>query len=188
MKKNIALIVLATLSTSALAKPYLGLQAGVGGVGDYDHVFGNFKRHTDENDQKTTGRISAGYLADISNSRFKVGIESGLQGSLPFKANDYWDTKIKRWSFDIVGVADFYATPKLDLFAKLGAAYTSHHISSNDFYSETIHETVPKAALGIGYDVTPCVNLNLSLSHEFSDNANVPSLTAALVGVRFNLP
>lgn len=179
---------LATLSTAAFAKPYLGLQAGVAGIGNYDHVFKNFKTHSDESDQRTTGRISAGYLADINNSCFKLGVESGLQGSLPFKANDYWNTKVKRWSFDILGVADVYATQKLDLFAKLGAAYTSHRLSSDYYYTDTLHETVPKAVLGIGYDVTPSVNFNLSLNHEFSDNANVPSLTAALVGIKLSLP
>ncbi|MFO1257963.1 MAG: outer membrane beta-barrel protein [Gammaproteobacteria bacterium] len=188
MKKTTSFLILAAMSTTVIAKPYLGLQAGVAGIGDNDHVFGNFKIHGSESDQRATGRISAGYLADIPNSRFKIGVESGLQSSLPFKSNDYWDVKVKRWSFDILAVADFYATEKLDLFAKLGAAYTSHRISSGYFYSASFNETVPKAGIGIGYDVTPCVNFNLSLNHEFSDNAKVPSLTSALVGIRLNLP
>lgn len=180
---------LAAMSTTALANPYLSLQAGIAGIGEYDHVFGNFSHTDDFNDQRTTGRIAAGYLAMLDNSNFSIGVESGLNGSLPFKSDNYYDVKLKRWSFDILGVVDFYATEKFDIFGKLGAAYVTNKVSSSYFYDSYTHrETVPKMGLGIGYDVTPCINMNLTLMHEFSEDGTIPSMTAALVGVKFNLP
>lgn len=135
------------------------------------------------------------------NEIVKLGLETGFNmfennhyfGNAGVPAFGYQGT-VKRFGFDILGVLDFYATQRLDLFAKAGPSYTFQKFK----YTSTANEpakshkdvAVIKFAVGVGYDTSK--NTNIYLSREFQtkqkhsvlENSTVPA-EATSIGLRY---
>jgi outer membrane immunogenic protein len=188
----------ALLSQAVFAGPYAAIEAGVNGYGN-NNIYENFFE-TESNGP--VGRLSAGYLWDLNN-RLGVGLETGFSKYFKdLKANgtDWWsdtswNASYKRWDVDLFGVVDFHATEKFNIFAKAGAAYVNQKISGSIFTQDTTYHisdtdniVSPKAVIGMGYDVTDNVNLNLSLNHTIHINRAQSDLgaTAVLAGIKYN--
>jgi outer membrane immunogenic protein len=189
------------ISAPALAGPYISGQVGAFGYGEKNNPIENLFDNDDE--IRATGRLAGGYTWDV-NDCLKVGLEAGVNGFedvdssiifADFNSINVIDLEYSRWSLDALAVVDYQATQKFDLFAKAGPAYVREKVAIDTFgveFSRSHGTVVPKAIVGVGYDVTNNVNLNLSLSHEFKrDNQNsifdaVPSTTSALVGLQYN--
>lgn len=175
-KRLIILSFCGLLSTQTMAGLYVQGQVGAAGIGADNNFFDNI--FDNEFDLKATGRISAGYLWH-ANPCLKMGVETGFQGysNLTIEdSNDFFSAsyKFKRSTFDVLGVLDYSANSKLNLFAKAGPAYVmqKESISYTDYpytysFTDKSNVVVPKAAVGIGYNVSPALNVNLSLNHEF---------------------
>lgn len=189
----------ALLSQAVFAGPYAAIEGGVNGYGG-NNIYDNF---FESEGKGPVGRLSAGYLWDL-NDRFQIGLETGFSKYFKdLKANgtDWWNdtswnARYKRWDVDLLGVVDFHATERFNLFAKAGAAYANQKTSASIFmqnttytYSDTDNIVSPKAVIGMGYDVTDNVNLNLSLNHTIHinrrDNSDLGA-TAVLAGIKYN--
>jgi outer membrane immunogenic protein len=189
----------ALLSQAVFAGPYAAIEAGVNGYGN-NNIYENFFE-TESNGP--VGRLSAGYLWDLNN-RLGVGLETGFSKyfkDLKVNGRDWWSDSswnvcYKRWDVDLLGVVDFHATEKFNIFAKAGAAYVNQKISGTIFEQNTTYHlsnsdidniVSPKAVIGMGYDVTDNVNLNLSLNHTIDINRDVDlGATAVLAGIKYN--
>jgi len=160
--------VLVVSSTCALAAPYVSGQLGSYGYGD-NNVFEN--TFDNEDGHGVTGRLAAGYRWDISEI-LKIGVEAGINGYQNKNIDaGLIDVSLKRFSTDALGVLTVYPTSKFNLFAKGGAAYVRQKLSvSGSMFRLNVREDniVPKAAVGVGYDICPNINVNLSLNHEFN--------------------
>lgn len=180
------------LSQTAFAAPYISAQAGVYGLGENNPIKNIFDNE-DDIDLGATGRLSAGYLWDINNC-LKLGAEAGFTAyqQVELAENDFFSVKAKRWSGDVLAVADFYATQNLDLFAKAGGAYVKQSYPINFLgFQDTVSDkkVVPKGVVGVGYNLNPDLNLNFSLNHEFKkENSDtfIPGASSALVGLRYS--
>jgi opacity protein-like surface antigen len=147
------------------------------------------------NDKKSvpTVRLSAGMKGAISD-QLKVGLELGTQGYAR-RSQSFGPARAtsSRWSLDGLGVADVYFSKRFDVIAKAGLAYVNaknrldlQNVGVNlgqDIKNSSY--VVPKAALGLGFNVTENINLNVFVNHEFSKNSNSSGLTSLLGGVQF---
>ncbi len=182
-------ILISALSHSQLmAGPFISGQIGLSGYGD-NNIYKNF-----DNDHNInlggTGRLAAGYLWDL-NDFLKLGLEAGAnvnQNVSIFKSYRGYNIETKRWSIDTLAVADFFVTPQVDMFVKAGFAYVKQSLPGN-FWISSNHAVAPKGAAGVGYNITPNVNLNLSLNHEFNKSKSFhfrPGASSVLAGIRYS--
>lgn len=195
MKKSTIMLAVVSLtgtmltSASLKAAPYLSAQIGAGH--GYPLKFDN-----DSDNKKKfgwSGRVGLGHLWDVSDS-FKFGGEIGAQGYQKIKRSyNFTNTSTRRWSIDALAVADLFLTDNVDIFGKLGAAYvhTKYHSSlsqSNENFlglsSERKAYYVPKAAVGLGFNVSENANFNISLNHEVRKNSEKRAATSVLAGFK----
>ncbi len=193
MKKSIKILIPLFASSilftnNALAEPYISGQIGVYGYGNND-PFDNLIDNDD--DLAVTGRVGVGFLWNLSES-VKVGLESGFTGYHPININEELvSVDAKRWSLDLLAVIDLYLTHNFDIFAKAGGAYVDQEypffLDNVRIGSITSDEIVPKAVVGLGYNITKNTNLNLSVNHEFQKEEDVlPGTSSLMAGIRFS--
>ncbi len=193
MKKSIKMLLplIATnflFSNNALAAPYISGQVGVYGYGN-NNPYNNLTDN--DNDIALTGRVGAGFLGSLSEN-VKVGIESGYTANKHISIGDNLvSIEAKRWSIDLLGVLDLYASQNVDVFAKAGVAYVKQEypffLDSARIGSINSDELVPKAVVGFGYNITKNTNLNLSVNHEFQKEEDLlPGATSLMAGIRFS--
>lgn len=169
--------------------PYVAAEAGFYGLGSNDNPFKNLFDNDDE--VKLAGRVAAGYLWDVAAST-KLGLETGFTKNQNISDTFFGSSvKFKRHGFDLLGVADFHATDKFNLFAKAGAVYSHNEVavgSSSSYISFSENKVVPKAVLGAGYDLSNALNVNLSLAHEFMKSGfeGIPSSSMLMLGMKYN--
>lgn len=189
-------LAIALLSSTVYAAPYVSGEVGYFGYGNnnpFKNMFDN--RHSDA--IGATGRLSAGYLWDVADC-IKLGVEAGFSGNqnVDLKVDGTKIAKYKRFGVDALAVADYSVTPEFDVFAKAGATYVHQRITSDldavDFTGSSSH-VVPKAVIGVGYNVSENVNLNMSLNHEFQKRSShdsfgsfAPGATSLLAGIKYN--
>ncbi len=159
---------LAVFSVSVFAGPYVTGQAGVAGIGENNNLYKNIFS-SEKNTHGATGRLGVGYLGNI-NDDVKLGLETGYQ--LYQEVGHKKENKSRRHSFDVLGVADYGLGEDVNLFAKAGAAVTHG-------------TTLPKGVIGVGYNVSKQVNLNLSLSQEFK-KGETPAASSILGGISYH--
>jgi len=202
MKNNIKKTIFSLMASMALSStafacppnslvdsPYMSAQMGVA-----DKPYSNYES------KKFTGRVAYGYLWQ-ANEIVKLGLESGFNmfennhyvGNNAVPTSGYQGT-VKRVGFDILGVLDFYATSRLDLFAKAGPSYTFQKFKYTSSANEPAksHKDVAalKFAVGMGYDISE--NTNVYLTREFQtkqkhsvlENSTVPADSTS-IGVRY---
>ncbi len=194
MNTTTKLMTVLSLSTSLLfssissAAPYVGVQGGVGH--GYPLDLGVKK------DQKfgPTGRLSLGYLFGDLNNGFNLGAEIGAQGYNSVKHTYGSETlRSKRFALDLMAVANLNLGETFNIFAKGGVAHVHPHF---DVYSDNAGELTlesaikpkafytPKLAVGFGGNVSPQVNLNLSLNQELKKD-HLRGVTSILAGLNF---
>lgn len=182
------------LSSQVYAGLYVIGQIGAYGASDTNSISGNLFDNDDNALRAATGRIGAGYLWNAERC-LKLGLEAGFQGyqNQDIQVDPYFNYKYQRSSFDFMAVADFTPNSKIDIFAKVGPAFVmqkhNFYVPYYYAYSESENVTVPKAVVGIGYNVNEAINLNLSLNHEFKKTNSVdhyaPSATSVMAGLTF---
>lgn len=89
---------------------------------------------------------------------------------------------------------DFYATTHLDIFAKAGPAFNFQRFKYTNSNGETAKAHKDAAALkfavGLGYDISENVNLNLTREfqtkqkHDVLERSTIPA-NATLIGLRY---
>lgn len=204
-----AFVGLCSLSANA-GSPYIGAQLGQA------HGYGNLVKWSlnDEFDKGYTGRVSVGYLWNTWKC-VSLGLETGFQfyetlNETPYAyiypTGDSYLTEINssRWTADIMGVVDWKVFKRFDIFAKLGAGLVRYkydisiidpslplgfenvYLTFNNNRIEPGYLVVPKAAIGIGFDVTDKVNLNLSAYQEArSDSHSIPGTRSYMMGLTY---
>ncbi len=181
MKKLIKLAAIAFTATSiAHAAPgaYIQAQGGIGGM--------DTKKVSNWNYNLREGlayRLSAGYLFGESN--FNYGLEAGYE-SYPNNTYDLsiLNAKYSGSNVDVLGVAKYSFSPDATGFyvvGKAGAAYitqkTELSIANVNVYNDTESAIKPEAAIGVGYDFTKNLGLDVSYSHIFAGQANPDGAT-----------
>lgn len=190
------LVSLAMLSSVAVANgaPYVGAELGAFGYGNNNVAKNLFESHRSD-DRGVTGRVSAGYLWDITNA-VKLGVEAGVSKNQNKTVVEFDDAnlKFKKWGLDTLAVADFAVNDCMNVFAKAGTTYTHNKFAANAYnleYSVSNSVVVPKAVIGAGYNVSENINLNVSLNHEFERNSSndskySPGTSSVLAGIKYS--
>lgn len=158
--KKAVIATLISMPLSALALPsstYVGLEAGMQQskfeIGPYSDKNG------------WTGRVYGGHLL-ASDNAFQYGFELG--GSI-YETLKIYDLELSHASLDLLAVGKYFFAPKWDLFAKGGLAldYQKSELGENS-HSEV--GFLPKAALGIGFQVTNNQHVGFGVSRIFGKN------------------
>jgi opacity protein-like surface antigen len=170
-------------NSTAYCAPYLSGQIGGASV-----PFSFSTPYSSYQIDKTTlvTRLAIGYLWG-ENGILQYGIETGYEHLHRVKESSYQITlATHRYQIDALGVIDYFFCKNWDVFAKAGAAYTKQSLSAS--YEQTTHSVSldkfsPKAVIGVGYNVTSSVNLNLSWEKNFN---NPLSGSGLLAGIKYS--
>ncbi len=200
---------------------YIGGSLGYGGM--YTPKFDNIKDATNlialkNNRGGFTYRVDAGYLFPVL-PQFLVGPEVGYMDyannktTYSFKDPDVYNDryKYKGHTIDMLGVGKYYfAGTKFNMIGKVGAAIVSQKLDFNQDGDEPYGpvstkttKVLPELAVGVGYDVTQMLGVDVTYSHVFgktpkTDNIDsnplqpgqkVASINTILAGItyKFNL-
>lgn len=175
---------------SLIDSPYVSAQFGVS-----DKPYANFES------KKFTGRVAYGYLWNM-NEQFQLGMEGGLNA---YENAHYSYANVaaprvaatgtlKRAAFDLLGVANFYASTRLDLFAKAGPVFTHQRFKysspTNQPVSSHTDKTALKLVMGVGYDINEQANIYLSRDfqtshrHQPIERSSIKA-NATSIGIRY---
>lgn len=140
---------------------------------------------------KTTlvGRVATGYLWENPvNDRWQYGFEIGFENFN--KVNKHFqdiDVKYHQFQVDALGVVDYSLSEKVDFFAKLGLAYAKRKLSAESEtsfifsqYNGVFHDGFAKGVVGVGYNLTEHVNLNVSMENNFGYHHPTRNLLAGI--------
>lgn len=131
-------------------------------------------------------RLAVGYMWE-NNASLHYGIEAGYENLHPVKQSyQQLVLEARQYQIDTVGVIDYFFCSKWDVFAKAGAAYTKRTVTGNSregTYTGAYDKFSPKAAVGVGYNVTNHVNLNISLENNFK---NISPKRDLLAGIKYS--
>lgn len=187
----------------ALATPFISGEVGYFGYGN-NHYYKNLFDYDDGTG--ITGRIATGYLWEIASCT-QFGLELGFSAFSHIgigESSYYYDQHIKyaRYGADALAILDYHFTKRFDIFAKAGVAYSHQKFSVDYRYNDGISRTsgsehdsamvfAPKAVLGVGYDVTDNINLNVSFNHEFQRRGSAlsrysPGVSSMSLGLRYS--
>ncbi len=118
----------------------------------------------------------------------QYGIEAGYENLHRVKESFQQLTlEARQYQIDTVGVIDYLFCKRWDMFAKAGAAYTKRTVTGNyrqATYTGAYDKFSPKVVLGVGFNLTNHVNLNLSLENNFKD---VTPHRDVLAGIKYTL-
>ncbi len=185
-KKILLILSTLTLSFGLCAAPYLSVEGGVTRSEFNSNFFKN--KH-----KKPTGRIALGLIGN-SSDRIQLGVEAGVQAFGPQNnaLNLGNSGHRRRTTVDALGVIDVYITPRFDLFAKAGFAYVhqSTSVETRGYkFSYLKKAVVPETIVGVGYNVSPNFNVNLSLANQFSRKDDTvenraPNAASVMLGIK----
>lgn len=114
---------------------------------------------------------------------------------------DKEDIKVRVVNLDLLGILKYTFNNGIALFAKGGAAYTNQHLNISEsvtIYNSTAtqtldtsgHKFAPEAALGIGYQFNPNLEMDLTANTVFAGNGsqNNPAATnsALMLGLTYH--
>ncbi|MBI2790880.1 MAG: outer membrane beta-barrel protein [Gammaproteobacteria bacterium] len=166
----------------AYCAPYLSGQLG---ATDVTLTYTTPYSFSDSHKITPISRVAGGYLWE-NDEHFKYGLEAGFENFHSVK-EDFHQIELKYHQFqiDTLGVIDYYPGKRLDLFVKAGAAYAKQTASMSALQisgSGSYNKVFPKAVVGVGYNVTQNVNLNISLENNFNYESPKRDL---LAGVKY---
>lgn len=171
----------------------------------------SFANQTNDFKHFTVG-AHVGYLAQVSEY-FLLGAEVGYQ-YLPNTRYTFDQTsagvttngisvKYSDYLFNLLAVGKYYVNNQFNVFAKAGIAYVNQKITlsqaaSPNLVSNPSSEKIkPQIAVGLGYNVTPNVEVTAQYSRVFGDTVeavsnlnnlkatNIPSSNSYLVGANY---
>lgn len=142
------------------------------------------------------GRISGGYLWGDNN--FNYGLESGIfyAPHVTEEGDNYFilgteDMKYSIVNVDLLGVLKYTFNNGIALFTKGGFAYSHQHVkvtdtttlfngTTTDTYDGSGSKIAPDAAIGIGYQFNPNIEMDLTantvfISHGSASNPASPN-------------
>lgn len=148
-------------------------------------------------------RIAGGRIWDI-HQRATLGVEVGATfledkgRHFDLFCTEYGYYRGKRMSADVMSRLESRLFWKLNVFATLGLAYTKTTFEekrqsgcrlfwesvptlTTTYNSGSYHHLSPKGGLGLSADLTPHINFNLSVNHEFFSDSNL----SVLLGLRY---
>ncbi len=169
---------------SSQAGAYAGIGLGYGGMDtpELDSAEKNRSTSSSEDIGGAAGRVYGGYLWQVSN--FLIGPEVGYNAysNNEYKLSDGVTTSNLTYSgytIDLLGVVKYPFANGFNVFGKAGIAYTSQKIEFDGnapgisfSQSKTNTKTLPKVAVGAGYNWTNQFSTNVTYSHSFG---NAPS-------------
>ncbi len=143
-----------------------------------------------------------GYLAKVAQN-FLAGAEVGYT-YLPKSKYTFDETRgtvspainnkgvgvnYSDYAFSLLAVGKYYVTSEFNVFGKAGIAYVNQSISVNRAATSTSHAStssvtaekiLPEAAVGVGYNLTPSVELTAQYSRIFGRKVHTQSSVAAI--------
>lgn len=160
---------LSTLATAAsLGIPYVGVQAGFGGM---DTPTINATGTTTEKYNGVALGVDGGYLFSVSH-HFKVGPELGFKG---YADNTYKSPTTPYFPgvtrvtysgnyFDVLVNAQYNLNAKWNLIGKVGGAIVQQleTDTGTTYGKKESNAILPEIVLGVGYNITPQMNINAS--------------------------
>ncbi len=170
MRKKIAILAVSLLPSIVLAVqgPYIKAEAGKASTETFlgDSVDG------------FAGRLSAGYL--FGENKFNYGVETGVLAFPHLSGREYtWffntyyaDKTVSGYNVDLLGVLKYTFDSNFLIFTKLGVAYTHQDITESDSVNMptqtenryTSNSIRPEVALGIGFQLSPHAEVDLTAS------------------------
>lgn len=127
-------------------------------------------------------RVDVGYLFPVA-AHLLLGVEGGYTGYPHNKyrmANNiqdqYCHLNYRGHLFDLLAVAKYYFGGRFNVFAKVGGAdvYQKTALTlynggnhSKVAFTKKVSKILPEAALGVGYDITPAIGVDVTYSHVF---------------------
>lgn len=131
-------------------------------------------------------RLAVGYMWG-NNANFQYGIEAGYENLHRVKESfQQIALEARQYQIDAVGVIDYFFCKRWDVFAKAGAAYTKRTVAANYqaiYFSGAYDRFSPKVVVGVGYNLTNHLNLNLSLENNFK---HVAPQRDILAGIKYS--
>lgn len=199
-------------STNFALGPYLGFQAGIGGM-DTKKLSKETKtafpdEHKQAIDNRAIGRISGGYswVQDF----FQYGLEIGF---MAYEDNTYrlnnegcaqHKYKYEGHTVDLLAVIQYYLANNFSAIGKVGPAYVTQKFEQEiaPKTSQSKHKLLPEVSIGISYGFNQNWSVDLTYSHifgkspkEFADVSydidskdlykNVASVNALMIGVQY---
>jgi len=162
---------LTNIANATVPGPYVGGQFGYGNT-DYAWQDGWNFNSTSTDSSGPAGRIFGGYQF---NRYFTIEL-GYLQFSAAhvkyyniFTGQQSYSGSVNENAIDLMAKGILPITDKFNAYAKLGAAYvtakTTYVPYDSFMIGETYHEVLPAGAIGISYDITPNVPVDLSYMH-----------------------
>ena len=178
---------LITINSFAKVKagPYFGVQVGTGGADTLDgDKFDGIKR----SNYGFAGRFYGGYvLSGAKEDDFQYGVELGY--SLYQKRNYTYTRESGEKSefaykgdyIDLLGFFRYEALAKWNIIGKVGFAYINQKTEArgrdfNKGLEKNSNELLPKAALGLAYDISDKCSIDLMLDYVFSKRPEALSI------------
>lgn len=184
-------------SVAQPGSPYLGVQAGYGGIQMPTISEGGMK--TERYNGVALG-VDGGYLFNI-NQKFKVGPEVGYKsyGDNTYKLSTISYTYCGHY-FDILANAHYYFNANWHLIGKIGAAVVKQVETDDLGSSKGIKENIallPEVVLGVGYNFNAQMGINISYNAVIGSsipaesvgglsNRKVASVNTAMLGFTYS--
>lgn len=182
-----SLIGFSSVANAALPGFYVGGQLGWGHTGWSTSDTTPSASSVDNNG--IAGRVSGGYqfnenwAAELGYSRFSNTDFNKIGGIPGFNA-----TVKNEYAVDLVGKGILPLGNCFNLYGKLGAAYLSAEGTTNfGGSSNTEHKVYPTFGVGVSYDITPNVPVDLSWNRIQKVGSNdLPSTDLVALGIAYN--
>ncbi len=190
----IAACAISTVANAAVSGPYVGGQVGWGNTNiNNNDIFGNNSGISSSIDNTgVAGRIFAGYqfnpnwAAELGYTRFSdTDINDITAYGVPVG-----NGSLREQAFDLVGKGILPLQNNFNLYGKLGAAYLQGDMSFNGSGVSTTgdeNKVYPTYGVGISYDVTPNVPVDLSWNRiQKVGDSDLQSTDLIAVGIAYN--
>lgn len=171
-----AILISSTLmSNVALAKagPYIGVNVGAGRMDTVSIGHENAKYKLKEELGGLAAGLDIGYLWE--QEKLEYGAEFGFDtyAENSYKLDDQ-NSKYKGYNFDLLSVVKYKFNPQWSLFGKAGIAYVNQKTTGDTKknLNDNNKEIKPKAAFGVGYNITENLEINAEYSHVFASTPN----------------
>lgn len=180
---------------------FLSCSAWAGNIYIYGQAGGCYWDHY--NDLKAfTGRGGLGYAVSIipfPSIRYglEIGYQEYQQKESIITTHLFGERRMirftdKRQAFDLLAVLDVKPFCNTNFFVKIGPAwvvqksgYNSDVNRNGEVQTQKSHDIVPKAVVGMGFNLLPCVNINGSLVNEFQTKKQI-NVISIMAGIKIS--
>lgn len=198
MLKKILITSVLTASACAVINANAALPVGLYVNGQVGYADTNMKSQVKDNganfaNDGLAGRLAIGYKVtpnfalelgylQLSNAEFNIGASSFSN---------------KQDAIDVAAKGILPITNNVNIYGKLGVAYLTTELKEKNAAGKTLdintaqgiskHQWAPEIAIGMGYDITPNVTVDTSLTHIQTLGDNRPgNIDFLAVGVGYN--